>query len=157
MPLGYAQLMRKLLPLLILAPLVACTPTQRPPATQIAPQMTLAGNAIQVTLTNAGPYALQLQNTCPRPFAVNFTEYPGKDKGGLMPRQLETCYEQRLPPQTWAVGQSLNVSIPVTYPAGTHTFKAFATVRAKVIQPRGAANDYADMNVNLPELTFTVK
>lgn len=146
-----------LLPLLTLTALVACTPMQRPPATHIAPQMTLQGNAVNVTLTNAGPYDLLLENTCPRPFAVNFTDYPGKSAGGLMPRQLDTCAVERLRPVTWPVGQSLNVSIPVTYPAGTHTLKGFATIRARVLQPKGAANNYADMNVNLPDLTFTVK
>lgn len=151
--------MKKLLPALpvALTALVACTPTQRPPTTQILPQMTLLGNTLNVTLINAGPYNMQLQNTCPRPFAVNFTEYPGRDKGGIAPGQLGTCSGEKLPSQTWVVGERLSVSIPISYPAGTHTFKAFATVRAKVLQPKGAANDYADMNVSLPPLTVTVQ
>ena len=152
--------MRKFLPALPLIPvtLAACTPTaMRPPASQVYPQMTLQGNTLNVNLINAGPYDLLLENTCPRPFAVNFTEYPGKDRGGLQPQQLDTCYEQKLRPITWKVGESLNVSIPVTYPAGTHTFKAFATVRARVVQPRGTANNFASMNISLPEVKFTVQ
>lgn len=152
--------MRKLLPVLTIAPLAlaACTPTALRPATsQIYPQMTLQGNTINVNLINAGPYDLLLENTCPRPFAVNFTEYPGKDKGGLEPRQLDTCYEQKLRPVTWKVGENLNLSIPVSYPAGTHTFKAFATVRARVLQPKGQVNNFASMNISLPEVKFTSK
>lgn len=150
--------MPKLLPFLALFPLTlaACMPPAlRPPSNQVYPQMTLHGNAINVTLINAGPYELLLENTCPRPFAVNFTAYPDKDKGGLEPRQLDTCYEQKLRPVTWKVGESLSVSLPVSYPAGTHTFKAFATVRARVLQPKGVNNTFSSMNISLPELTFT--
>lgn len=150
--------MRLLLPVLALTPAVlgACAPAAlRPPSSQIFPQMTLQGNTVNVTLINAGPYDLLLENTCPRPFAVNFTEYPGKGRGGLEPRQLDTCYDQRLRPVTWKVGESLAVSVPVTYPAGTHTFKAFATVRARVLQPRGVVNNFASMNISLPEVKFT--
>lgn len=150
--------MRNLLFLPLLGVLAACAPTsQRPPATQIASQMVLQGNLLLVTLTNAGPYNLRLENTCPRPFAVNFVEYPGKGQGALAPRQLETCYDYNLASVVWPVGQSLSVSLPVGSPVGTHTLKAFATVRARVEQPRGVANNYADMNVKLPDLTFTVK
>lgn len=149
--------MRQLLPLSTLGLLVACAPAVKPvPTSQIYPQTTLDGYIVKVNLTNAGPYPLQLENTCPRPFAVNFTDYPGKTTGGLAPRQLDTCYEQRLPPVTWAVGQTLTVNVPIAYPSGTHTLKAFATVRARVVA-KGLVNNYADMNVKLPDLTFDVK
>lgn len=152
--------MRKLLPLLPALPLAlaACTPPAlRPPSNQIYPQMTLQGNTMDVILINAGPYDLLLENTCPRPFAVNFTEYPGKGRGGLEPRQLDTCYEQNLRPVAWKVGGRLSVSVPVSYTAGTHTFKAFATVRARVLQPRGLINNFASMNISLPEVKFTTQ
>lgn len=147
--------MKKLLPILLLLPLAACAPAAVRPTGGLAAQMNLVGNAVVVTLTNTGPAALELEGSCPRPFGVAFLEYPGKNTGGLAPQPLDTCTTPSMPPRTWAVGESLNVTVPVTYAPGTYTLKALATARVRI--PGSKGTTYGAQNVAVPELTFTVK
>lgn len=147
-----------LLPALSLGLFVACAPAaQRPPQSQIQATSSMQGHLLTVSLMNVGPHAMLLENSCPRPFALDVLDYPGKDTGAIKPRQYDACWDVNFPAQVWNVGESITTGVTVDYGAGTHTVKSLATVRVKVMingEPKG---DFAPMNVYVPPVTFTAQ
>ncbi|WP_291424600.1 hypothetical protein, partial [Deinococcus sp.] len=103
---------------------VSCAPSvSRAPETQLHASAELQGHLLTVSLLNMGPNALLLENSCPRPFGIDFLDYPGKEQGALKPQQYDTCWNVNFPPQVWRVGESLSTGVTVDYPAGKHTLR----------------------------------
>lgn len=117
----------------------------------------MQGHLLTVSLMNVGPHAMLLENSCPRPFALDVLDYPGKDSGAIKPRQYEACWDVNFPSQVWNVGESITTGVTVDYGAGTYTIKSLATVRVKVMVNGNAKGEFAPMNVYVPPVTFTAK
>ena len=147
---------RSLKAVLMMGLLGACAPTVTTPESRVVPQTTFTGSLLSVTLTNAGPYPLELENTCPRPFEVQVTE-PGSGVGAsAMAQQLETCSTLKFPPQPWPVGGTLTAAVILNLPTGSHTLQPSAVVRVKVAPGGKATGDYRTLHVAAPGIQFQV-
>ncbi|WP_309572318.1 hypothetical protein [Deinococcus sp.] len=134
----------------------ACAPTLTTPESRVVPQTTFTGSLLSVTLTNAGPYPLVLENTCPRPFEVQVTE-PGSGVGAsAMAQQLETCSTLKFPPQPWPVGSTVTAAVILNLPTGPHTLQPTAVVRVKVAPGGKATGEYRTLRVAAPGIQFQV-
>lgn len=148
--------MRNVAGVLLLGLLTACVPAATTPESRLAAQATLQGSRLTVTVVNAGPYTLMLEDGCPRPFPVGYNVLP-------LPSTLfassagEPCVATVLPPRLWRVGERLSSSLTVDLPPGTQTLQAWARPRVRLAlggQPQGGVKV---LDVVTPAFTVTMR
>lgn len=140
----------------MLGALTACAPAATVPQVRLVSQAAVQGRLLNVTLINAGPNTLLLENECPRPFVAGYRELPVA-QAAPPPAPPQTCVTVALQPRLWRVGESITASVTLDLPAGTRTLVAYAAPRVKRVVEGRAQGDFRTVNVETPPLTVTLR
>ncbi|MBB5233445.1 hypothetical protein [Deinococcus budaensis] len=148
--------MKRIAGLLMLGVLTACAPAATVPQVRLVSQATVQGRLLSVTLINAGPNNLLLENECPRPFVAGYREVPVA-QAAPQPTPAQTCVDVPLAPRSWRVGESITASVTLDLPAGTRTLVAYAAPRVRRVVDGKAQGEYRTVNVETAPLTVTLR
>ncbi|GAA5514986.1 hypothetical protein Dcar01_03750 [Deinococcus carri] len=135
--------------------LAACAPTTTAVTTRLAAEASLRGRLLTVTVLNAGPHDLLLEDDCPRPFSVGFTVLP-VSSGVAGSSVGQPCVALALPPRLWRVGERVSSAMVVDLPAGTHTLQAWARPKVRLTSQGRPVGEVKVLNVVTSALTVTL-
>lgn len=154
--LGKLRPMRVLSAACLLGILSACAPTTTTPESRLSAQTTFTGALLSVTVVNEGPYELQLENVCPRPFELQVAQPQGSVAVAALAQQLATCSDVKLPPQRWPVRGTVTAAVVLNLPSGRHEMTPTAVVRVKVAPGGKPQGEYRTLRVTSPTVALTV-